>query len=507
MNIGHYLALNARRHPDKLAITCGDRTCTYDQFNRTVNRMANGLLELGIKKSEKVALMMTNTDLFPLCYYALAKIGAVIVPMNFRLVAGEVGYILKQSDSVAVIADDTFEQVIAEAGKDAPAVRHVIAAPAARVDGHLSSDDLLSADDGEPGISICPEDDLQILYTSGTTGRPKGALFDHMRVFKTNIAMTGSMGFSSDDRFLHVAPLFHAAQLNIFLNPGIFLGTSHFIVREFNPVKVLELIEEYKITFFFGVPTMYNMMLQVPNAADFDLSSVRSCGYGAAPMAAPLVRQSMDLFKTDQFYSLAGLTEGGPSGVYLSPHDHKTKIGCSGKHPLLLTEVKVVDVDGREVAPGVHGEVLLRGEVIMKEYYKKSAETAQTIVDGWLHTGDVAVKDDEGYITFVDRIKDMIISGGENVYSVEVENALYKCPKVLEAAVVGTPDPKWGEMVNAIVVLKPGETANGLEITEFCRQHLAGYKIPRNFVFVNSLPRNASGKLLKFKIREQLKSQ
>ncbi|SPF31968.1 Long-chain fatty-acid-CoA ligase [Syntrophobacter sp. SbD1] len=505
MNIGHYLALNARRHPDKVAVTYNDRTYTYDTFNRTVNRMANGLRELGTQKGEKVALMMTNTDAFPVCYFALAKIGAVIVPVNFRLVASEVNYILKQSESVAVITDDTFEQIIQEAIKDVPAVRHVITAPAAKVAGHLSFHNVLSADEGEPGIKIVPEDDLQILYTSGTTGRPKGALFDHMRVFKANIAMTGTLGFSSDDRFLHVAPLFHAAQLNIFLNPGIFLGASHFIVREFNPVKTLELIEKHQITFFFGVPTMYNMLLHVPNAADFNLSSIRCCGYGAAPMAATLVQQSMDLFKTNQFYSLAGLTEGGPSGVYLSPHDHQTKIGCSGKHPLLLTEVKLVDSDGNDVAPGVHGEVLLRGETMMKEYFKKDAETAETVVDGWLHTGDLAVKDEEGFITFVDRIKDMIISGGENIYSVEVENALYKFPKVFEAAVVGTPDPVWGEKVNAIVVLKPGETADGLEIQEFCRQNMAGYKIPGNVVFVDSLPRNASGKLLKYKIREQLK--
>ena len=375
------------------------------------------------------------------------------------------------------------------------------------MDGHLSFNDVLSADDGEPGITILPEDDLQIMYTSGTTGRPKGALFDHMRVFKTNVAMMGTMGFSAEDRFLHVAPLFHSAQLNIFLNPGVFLGVSHVLVREFNPVKVFETIEKHRITWFFAVPTMYNMMLQAPNSADFDLSSVRCCGYGAAPMAATLVQQSMDLFKTNQFYSLAGLTEGGPSGVYLSPHDHQTKLGCSGKQALLLNEVRVVDLDGKDVATGIHGEVLLRGETIMKEYYKKPAETAQTLVDGWLHTGDLAVKDEDGFITFVDRIKDMIISGGENIYSVEVENALYKSPKVLEAAVVGTPIPVWGETVNAVLVIKPGEIADSQEIQEFCRKHLAGYKIPRRVFFVNSLPRNASGKLLKYEIRAQLKEQ
>jgi long-chain acyl-CoA synthetase len=505
MNIGHYLSLNTRRHPDKLAFTYEDRTYTYLEFNNKVNQLANGLMDLGLKKGEKVALMLKNTDYFPISYYALVKIGAVVVPMNFRLVAGELSYILDQSDSIAVITDGAFAQIIEEGRKEISAVRHVISAPVATVDGHLSFNDVLSAVAEEPGVEIFPEDDLQILYTSGTTGQPKGALFDHQRAIKNCIAIVGTLGHRADDRFLHVAPFFHAAQLGICLNTGIFVGASHCILNEFEPVKVMEMIEKHKVTFFFGVPTMYNVMLQVASGADYDLSSVRSCGYGAAPMAAIQVRQSMDLFKTDQFYSLAGLTEGGPTGIYLSPLDHKTKIGTSGKDPLLFTEVKVIDPDGNEVVPGVHGEVLFRGETIMKEYYKKPKETAETIADGWLHTGDLAVIDKEGYITLVDRIKDMIISGGENIYSVEVENALYKFPKILEAAVVGTPDPKWGEKVNALIVLKPDETADSQEIEDFCRQHLAGYKVPRNILFVDELPRNLSGKLLKYQLREQLK--
>ncbi len=504
MNVGHYLALNARRHPEKSALTHEDRTYTYDELNCAVNRVANGLKDLGIKKGENVALLLTNTDAFPISYYALAKIGAVIVPMNFRLVAAEVGYIFNQSESVAVIADNAFEPIVAQARKEAPSLRHVIAVPAAKLEGHLSFEDIFSADQAEPGIAVHPEDDLQILYTSGTTGRPKGALFDHLRTVKGNFAFTGSLGLSVEDRLLHVAPLFHSAQLNIFLNPGIFLGASHFLMREFHPVKVLEAIEKYRITYFFGVPTMYNMMVQAAKPGEFDLSSIRHCAYGAAPMAAPLVRRSMDLFKTEQFYSLAGLTEGGPSGVYLSPEDHRTKLGCSGKRPLLMTEAKLVGYDGAPVAAGVHGELLLRSEIMMKGYYKKPAETAETFVDGWLHTGDVAVRDEDGFLTLVDRLKDMIISGGENIYSVEVENALYKLPKILEAAVVGTPDPDWGERVNAVVVLKPGESAEAREIQEFCRVHMAGYKIPRNVYFVDSLPRNASGKLLKYEIRRQL---
>jgi acyl-CoA synthetase (AMP-forming)/AMP-acid ligase II len=507
MIIGQYLSLNARRHPDKWALTFEDRTYSYSEFNRQVNKLANGLIDLGIKKGEKVALMLKNSDYFPISYYALSKIGAVIVPLNFRLVASEVSYILEQSDSIAVIVEEDLDETIEACRKNLPAVRHVISAPVSTIEGHLSFEDVMSALDEEPAIEIFPEDDLQIMYTSGTTGRPKGALFDHQRVTKVTLAIIGALGHQAGDRFLHVAPLFHAAQLTICLNAGIFLGASHLILSDFDPIRVLEMIEKHKISFFFGVPTMYNVMLQVPNVAEYDLSSIRRCGYGAAPMAATQVQQSMELFKTDQFFSLAGLTEGGPSGVYLSPEDHRDKIGTSGKDPLLFTEVKIVDIDGNEVEPGVHGEVLLRGETIMKGYYQKPKETAETIVDGWLHTGDLAVIDKEGYITFVDRIKDMIISGGENIYSVEVESVLYKHPKVLEAAVVGTPDPKWGEKVNALLVLKPGETLDNQEIEDFCRQHLAGYKIPRNFVFMETLPRNASGKLLKYKLREQLQGE
>ncbi len=502
MNIGHYLALNSRRHPEKPALAFEERAYTYEELNRAVNRLANGLRALGIAKGEKVALMLTNTDVFPISYYALAKIGAVIVPMNFRLVAGEAGYILKQSDSVAVIADPEFEQIIREARKEAPEVRHTIVYPASHQQDHLSFEDVLSSCEEEPGIEVLPDDDLQIIYTSGTTGRPKGALFDHMRTIKGNIAFTGSLGFNVDDRFLHVAPLFHSAQLNIFLNPGIFLGASHWVLREFSPAKVLEAIEKNRITCFFGVPTMYNMMIQAAKSQEYDLSSIRNCAYGAAPMAATLVRQSMDLFKTERFYSLAGLTEGGPSGVYLTPDDHRVKTGCSGKHSLLLTEAKVIDIDGNRTPPGLHGELVLRSEIMMKQYYKQEDETAETIVDGWLHTGDVAVVDEDGFITLVDRIKDMIISGGENIYSVEVENVLYKLPKILEAAVVGVSDPDWGEKVCAVVALKPGQSADVSEIQDFCRLHLAGYKIPRNVYFVEILPRNASGKLLKYEIRK-----
>jgi acyl-CoA synthetase (AMP-forming)/AMP-acid ligase II len=506
MDIGRYLALNARRHPDKLALAFEEREYTYSRLNQMVNRFAHGLLRLGVKKGEKVALMLKNSDFFPICYYAAAKIGAVLVPMNFRLVAREINYILEQSDSVVVICDEEYGSIIEEARKGISAVRQVISVGKAMVSGHLSFNEVLSDLDHEPGVEVNGDDDLQIMYTSGTTGRPKGAVFDHQRVIKVAISSLGTLGVCADDRLINIAPLFHAAQLCIILLPGFFVGAFHVIHRDFNPGEVLKAIDKYKISVFFGVPTMYNMFLQLPNASQYDFSSIRCCAYGAAPMNKEIVRQSMELFKTKRFFSLCGLTEGGPNGIYLTPEDHKTKIGASGKTSLLFIEARVVNENGEDTAPGVPGELILRGETVMKEYYKKPEETADTIRNYWLHTGDLAVKDNNGYITLIDRIKDMIIPGGENVYSVEVEQVLNGHPQVLESAIIGTPDPKWGEKVTAIVLAKPGENIVVEDLQAYCRQHLAGYKIPRKVIFVDVLPRNASGKLLKYELRDKYKN-
>ncbi|MEH7252936.1 AMP-binding protein, partial [Neobacillus niacini] len=305
------------------------------------------------------------------------------------------------------------------------------------------------------------------------------------------------------ETILHVAPLFHSAQLNLFLISGVLLGATHIIHRDFHPVKTLQSIQEHKVTHFFGVPAMYNFLLQVPNAADYDLSSIRRCGYGAAPMAPELVKKSIQLFKTDQFYNLCGLTEGGPGGILLDPEGHKLHLGKGGK-PIFLTETRVVDEQGVDVKPGVVGEFIIKSPMVMKEYYKKPEETESTIKDGWLYTGDLATIDEEGYITLVDRKKDMIITGGENVYSVEVEGVLFEYPGVLDAAIIGLPDETWGEVVCAIIVPIEGAVINVEELKSFCREKMAGYKIPRRIFIEQQLPRNASGKILKYQLRQKM---
>ena len=502
MNIGMYLSQNARKIPKKLAISCEDRSYTYDQFNREVNRLANGLLDIGLSHGDKIAFMMKNSDHFVFSYFAGAKIGAVIVPMNFRLTSSEISYILGQSEAKAVICDSEFEEVIKRAMEGSSVQKVVVVG----IPGHpenRSYHEILSENERDPDITVMETDDLEILYTSGTTGRPKGALFDHRRIFNVGLSMMISMGINQQERFLHIAPLFHSAQLNLFLVSGVTLGATHFIHRDFHPVHTLQAIQEHRITHFFGVPAMFNFLLQVPNAGEYDLSSIKRCGYGAAPMAPELVKKSMSLFKNDQFYNLCGLTEAGPNGILLDPSGHREHLGKNGK-PSFLTEARVVDEAGRDIAPGAVGEFVLRGESIMKEYYRKPEETKAALKDGWLYTGDLATVDEEGNITLVDRKKDMIISGGENVYSIEVEEVLYEHPQVLEAAIIGLPDEVWGEAVCAVVVPHKEQVINEEELKQFCRQKLAGYKVPRRIFIEEALPRNASGKILKYQLRHQL---
>jgi acyl-CoA synthetase (AMP-forming)/AMP-acid ligase II len=502
MNIGSLLSQNARKFPGLLAIECEGRSYTYRQFNEEVNRLAHGLLRMGVQKGDKLALMMKNSDHFVFTFFAAAKIGAVAVPINFRLTSSEVHYILQQSEAKRVVCDLEFEEVIT-AAKDDSDVGTVITIGEPRTLGYLSYVSALSDNRNEPEIDVSDEDDLEILYTSGTTGLPKGALFDHKRIFNVGISVTINMGLRPHERILHVAPLFHSAQLNLFLISGVALGATHIIHRDFHPVKTLQTIQEYKITHFFGVPAMFNFILQVPNAADYDLSSIRRCGYGAAPMAPELVKKSIQLFKTDQFYNLCGLTEGGPGGILLDPEGHKLHLGKGGK-PIFLTETRVVDEQGNDVKPNVVGEFIIKSPMVMKEYYKKPEETKSTIKDGWLYTGDLATIDEEGYITLVDRKKDMIITGGENVYSVEVEGVLFEHPWVLDAAIIGLPDDTWGEAVCAIIVLKEGAVIDEEELKAFCRQKLAGFKVPRRIFIEEQLPRNASGKILKYQLRQKL---
>ncbi|MBD8038482.1 long-chain-fatty-acid--CoA ligase [Solibacillus sp. A46] len=493
---------HASRMPNQKALVFGDYTYTYKELNDEINRYSNGLIKQGLKKGDKVSLFLKNSHWFVICAYAVMKAGGVIVPINFRLTAKEIHYIVNQSDSIAVITDADQTELIKSAIADV-SVNPLIYSTGDAAEGVISLKELDTTQTDDPNVPISADDDAQILYTSGTTGNPKGALLTHGNVISLNSAQTVMMKLNREDVYLLVAPAFHSAGLNMVLTSCFFAGATVVMMRDFHPLETLKAIEQHKVTLFFGVPAMYNAFFMIPKGS-FDLSSVRGYIYGAAPMSPSMIESAVEYLGSDQFYNACGLTEGGPGGVYLTPEEHKTKLGASGKAMTFL-DVRVVNDYMEDILPGEVGELIMRGESVMKEYYKKPEETAKTFRDGWLLTGDLATIDEEGFITLVDRKKDMIISGGENVYSVEVEQILNGYPGIVESAIIGLPDLKWGEVVTAVIVKKDDIEIDEEDIKAYCREHLAGYKLPRNFIYVEALPRNVSGKILKYQLRENWK--
>ncbi|WP_174733060.1 class I adenylate-forming enzyme family protein [Mesobacillus harenae] len=502
MNLFDGLEKNARNNQEKTAIIFNEKEYSYKEYNEQVNRIANALISHGIERGDKVALMMKNSDQFCFVYYGILKAGGVAVPVNFRLTAKETSYILDDSDSVIVFADEDLAETVQKAAEGSNKLRLQIISGSNKKDNQVLLSEFKSSLVSNPEIGVLESDDAEILYTSGTTGLPKGVVLDHHRVLHVGLGIIIEFKMGTEDQLLHLAPLFHCAQLNLFLVTGTMLGCTNVIRQEFNPQQTLKDIDQYKISLFFGVPTMYNFLLQVPNREQYDLSSVKRCGYGAAPMPTALLKQAMELFSTDQFFNMCGQTEGGPGGVQLLPEDHKHKLGASGRASYGVN-ARIVDENGEDVNSGEVGEFIIQCESMMKGYYKKPEETAKVLKNGWLHTGDLATIDEEGYITLVDRKKDMIISGGENVYSTEVEHILYKHPDLLEAAVIGIPHEIWGETVAAVIVPKEGKQIKHEELQQFCREELAGYKIPKVFYEIDQLPRNTSGKILKYQLRER----
>jgi len=504
MNLGELIGRNARMLPAKEALVYEDRRFTWFEVNERVNAIANTLIEMGLKKGDKVAMWMFNTDFFVFAFYGIVKAGGVAVPVNFRLAPPEAEYIFDHCDAVALVFDDVFEPAMREMKSRLGKIKTFLSAGAGSFDEFAA---LISVMDKgkrhEPGVSIDEFDESEIIYTSGTTGRPKGAILTHHNQMVLTASMTSLISINTKDRLLHAAPLFHSAELNLYLNPGTYLGCTHIVVRDFIPDRILSLIQKEKISQFFGAPVMYTFMMLVPDFDKYDLSSVRYYGYGAAPVAAESVRQMIAKFKTTSFFCLCGFTEAGPGGIALLPEDQIRKAGAGGKY-IVNMESRIADNKGVTITePGVVGELCIKGDTIMKGYYKNPEATAEAIRDGWVYAGDLAVMDEEGYITLVDRKKDMIITGGENVYSKEVEDAVYEHPNVQEVAIIGIPDSRWGETVMAVVAPKQGKTLDIDELRTFLKPRIADYKIPRLLEVIPALPKNVSGKVLKYKLREQ----
>ncbi len=502
--------------PRKQAIVCGEGRWTYQEFWHRINRLSHGLKHFGIGKDDRVAILHPNCHAFLEAYYAIPLIGAISVPINYRLSPREIAFILKDSDSKVLIADSMFEDHVPPIRNEIRGIRSILWTGRPR-----ESDDpidlnyervLEEADDSLlPDPPVTAEDIAQIYYTSGTTGQPKGVMLSHKNVTTHALGTIAEIHLTDCDVWLHVAPLFHLA--DAWATWAVtWVGGTHVLVREFDAKVVLETIEREKATLTNLIPTMLNLMVNHPEVGRFDYSSLRVLLSGGAPIAPEVVRKIVETFHCD-YIQTYGMTETSPYLTLSLLKGHLKKLSDEDQlrfksktgREFIGVELKVVDEQGKEIEKNEKevGEIVVKGDIVTKGYWKLPEETEKSIRDGWLYTGDMAVMDEEGYVTIVDRKKDMILTGGENVYSTEVENVLYMHPAILECAVIGIPDQKWGEAVKGFVVLKPGQEATEQEIIQFCKGRLAHYKAPKSIDFVGALPRTGSGKIHKKGLRDK----
>jgi fatty-acyl-CoA synthase len=497
------LRTTASRNPDRVALICGDRSRTYAEFHAEVERMAAVIASRGVTPGERLLLMSGNSDYFAIAAYAVLRTGAILVPANPRSAPPEISYLLDDSGAVMLITSSELVE-LADAGASAAAspARDVVGL--GTTNGH---DDLLELATSTtlPPLEFWPNerDDSLIIYTSGTTGKPKGALFDHTQTTWVGINMATVCGVHEMEQILHVAPLYHAAELCMLLFPGTMLAATHVILPAFDPTAVVQAMADHRISIFFGVPTMYQFLLQVPALATLDLSNWRVGMFGAAPMPSSVVTRLIDALPNVDLFQLCGQTEGGPGGIYSGPADVRDRPDASGRYSLPNTECRIVNESNEDVEAGQVGELLLRSDTVMKRYWNKPEETAKTIVNGWLHTGDLALLDADGYMTLVDRLKDMIITGGRNVYSVEVESALMGHPDIVDVAVLGVPNEEFGESILAVIVAREGTEPSLESVKSYALTQISNYKVPHQLV-LHSIPRNPSGKIQKHVLRAAL---
>ncbi len=497
--------LNALKRPDATAVIDADRRVTWSELNERANRIANGLMKLGLSKGDKVTVLTFNCQEMLELYTGLGKAGLVLVPMNFRNVGKEIVYQVNNSDSKAIVLGEEFIDRVWPLRDQFEQVRpgNYVVIGSERPEGGVNYEEFLSsADASAPGVQVTEQDPAIIMYTSGTTGYPKGAVRTHRGVVLLGLYACIEYGFSENDINLSAAPLFHAAPA-FFATTHLLVGSTVCVMKIFDPISILETIQRERVTDFFMAPTMFSLILALPEEErnKYDMSSVRCVISAAAPLHTITKEAILDYFKCAELHEFYGATETGIV-TNLRPKDQRRKIRCVGQ-PFFGVDVKLLDSEGREVGPGEVGELYAATPFLLQEYYKNPDATAKSTRNGFFSVGDMARRDEEGYYYIVDRTQDMIISGGSNIYPAEIEETLHSHPKIQEAAVIGVPDETWGETVKAIVVLKPGQTATEQEIIEYCLERMARYKRPRSIEFVDELPRNPSGKILKRVIRQQ----
>ncbi|MGQ7276354.1 acyl-CoA synthetase [Brevibacillus thermoruber] len=507
--LGDLLRRSRGRFPHKPALRFEEETLTYEQLDKVVNQAANALLAAGLRKGERAAVLSRNSMDFAILNFALAKAGVVMVPINYMLNTEDVAYILGHAEVSACFASPEYRAVADEAIRlsgCSPLLRCLISKPAVPTGAWLPFREWIrDCETTEPEVDLADDDVVHILYTSGTESKPKGVMLTHANVIAEYVSTIIDGGMTADDIAVHALPLFHSAQLHCFLGPYVYLGASGIILEQAVPDVMLETVEAFRATQLFCPPTVWIALLRSPSFAERDLSSLKKCYYGAAIMPVEILKELNARLPNARFYNFYGQTEVAPLATVLKPEDQLRKAGSAGR-PALNVETKIVDDSGREVPPGTVGEIVHRTSHAMLGYFRDEEKTREAFRQGWFHSGDLGIMDEEGYITVVDRKKDMIKSGGENVASREVEELIYRHPKVSEAAVIGVPHPYWIEAVTAVVVPKAGETLTAEEILAFCRERLSSFKAPKYAVITDSLPRNPSGKILKRELRLRYQS-
>ena len=505
LTLGEQMARVGRHYGRRTAVVGRERTINWKDFSSRVAVVAGLLHELGLTPGERIAIYSRNSERFDELKWGAFHAGVVAVPVNWRLAPPEIAHILQDSSCRAIFIESDFIEVFD--ADDLEPWRNKLISLTPTADADLDNYDRLFDTASDRAIAaVLPDDDALILYTGGTTGRSKGVRLSHSNIISCASAFTLATRGQPDDTYLHLAPMFHSADL---LGTGwVLMGATHTYLPQFSPASFLDAINEHQVTMTIAVPTMLMMTLTDPAMESADTRSLRMMGFGASPMDPAWIRRTAEGFPHTQLFNCYGLTETSPDLTVFDPQEFRRAIEedspllASVGKPNCLVDLKVVNPEGDTLSSGETGVLLARGPNITKGYLNLPEQTAEALQDGWLRTGDIARIDEDGYVYLVDREKDLIITGGENVYSSEVETALYQHPDIHECAVIGTPDDQLGQRVTAVIIVKPQKTLGAEAVIKHCRELIGGYKVPRRVEFVEAMPKNELGKILKNRLRD-----
>lgn len=506
--IGAALNRSARKYSQQLALTFGERTWSYQSLNDAANSVASGLLAVGLSPGDRLAVYGKNSDAYVIAWLAATKAGLVHVPINFALSSDELRYILEQSGAKGVLSDSSLADKVQEATQGlALTVNGTLHAD--QQDIQLGRFDVLayvhsSPSTREPAVAVEGSSLAQLLYTSGTTAAPKAAMMTHQALMAEYMACMVELDIKGSDAMLAALPLYHSAQMHVFLMPALLLGAPIHLLEAPHPDSCLTAIAEQKIVSFFAPPTVWISLLRHPDVDQFDLTSLKKAYYGASIMPVPVLEEMQQRFSSVGLYNCYGQSEIAPLATVLRPDEHAERPASAGR-PILTVETRIVDLEMNDVDSGEHGEIVHRSPQLTMGYWDKPEMTAESFQGGWFHSGDVGYFDEAGYLYVVDRIKDVINTGGVLVASREVEEALFKHSAISEVAVVGLPDEKWIEAITAVVVVKEGQVVSEDELIQHVKSLIAPYKVPKRVVFSEALPKSTAGKILKRHLRKDLK--